>query len=607
MKRGCLYAIILSIVVSFSGAASADDSKISPDLRGYTSATKTRVIVQFNSSPQASCGGLLGLVDCLVNTVLKLGGDILGNLPLVNGVLAQLDGNGIVNLSNDPSVAYISPDRSLGTLSNDAAAAINAPAAWRSNYTGSGIGVALIDSGVSSHRDLNSPGLLPLSRIVYNQSFVPGNSSAADQYGHGTHIAGLIAGNGVSSTGLLYSKTFKGIAPNAKIINLRVLDENGTATDSTVISAIQKAISLRSTYNIRVINLSLGRGVFESYELDPLCQAVENAWKHGIVVVVAAGNFGRYQPTDGYATITSPGNDPYVITVGSMKPMDTATRTDDLIASYSSKGPSLIDHIVKPDIVAPGNLLISTETSNTVLYSAEPGNLVPLSYYVYGGNSSPSTNYFTLSGTSMATGVVSGAVADLLQAHTGLTPDQVKARLMKSASKTFPQSSSVYDSSTGLTYTSHYDIFTVGAGYLDLAAALANTDLATGTAMSPMAVYDPTTGNVFLTRDSSSVWDTGKSWTAPTVYGQNVFLPSASNFMWGSTTTSGSNFMWGASVLTGSNFMWGTSTSSGFDTIWSNNFMWGASGNSGSNFMWGAGATSGTNFMWGAGTSMGDN
>lgn len=607
MKRAFTYAMAVFVLVSFSAAAFADDAKISPDLRGYSSSTKTRVIVQFSSSPQQSCGGLLGLVGCLTNAILSLGGNLLGDLPLVNGVLAELDGNSIVTLSNNPSVTYISADRPLGTLSNDAPAAINASVAWQSKYTGSGIAVALIDSGVNSHRDLNTTGLLSLPRVVYNQSFVPGSSSAADQYGHGTHIAGLIAGNGASSTGLIYSKTFKGIAPSAKIINLRVLDQNGTATDSTVISAIDKAIALKSTYNIRVINLSLGRGVFESYKLDPLCQAVEKAWRHGIVVVVAAGNNGRFQPTDGYATVTSPGNDPYVITVGSMKPMDTATRTDDLIASYSSKGPTLIDHIVKPDIVAPGNLLISTETSNTALYSAEPSNLVPLNYYVYGGTSRSSTTYFTLSGTSMATGVVSGAVADLLQAHPTLTPDQVKARLMKSASKTFPQSSSVYDPSTGLTYTSHYDIFTVGAGYLDLAAALANTDTATGTAISPTAIYDPSTGDVFLSRDPSAVWDSSKTWTAPSVYGKNVFMSSASNIMWGATTSSGSNIMWGASALSGSNIMWGADTSSGFDSIWSNNIMWGASGSSGTNIMWGAGGANGTNIMWGAGTSTGEN
>jgi serine protease AprX len=605
MKRSFLYATIIFVAVSLSASAFADDAKISPDLRSYTSTTKTRVIVQFSSSAQTTCGGLLGLLGCVTNAVLNLGGDILGDLPLVNGVLAELDGNGIQTLSNDPDVTYISADRPLVTLSNDAAAAINAPVAWKSDYTGSGIGVALIDSGVNSHRDLLSTGLLSFSRVVYNQSFVPGSSSAADQYGHGTHIAGLIAGNGASSTGLMYSKTFKGIAPNAKIINLRVLDQNGTATDSTVISAIDKAISLKSTYNIRVINLSLGRGVFESYKLDPLCQAVEKAWKSGIVVVVAAGNNARYQPTDGYATITSPGNDPYALTVGSMKPMDTATRTDDLIASYSSKGPTLIDHIVKPDIVAPGNLLISTETSNTTLYNAELSNLVPQSYYIYGGSSRPSTAYFTLSGTSMATGVVSGAVADLLQAHPGLTPDQVKARLMKSASKTFPQSSSVYDPSTGVTYMSHYDIFTVGAGYLDLAAALASTDTANGTAISPTAVYDPSTGDVFLSRDSSTVWDTSKTWSAPSVYGPSVFI--GSNVMWGATTSSGTNVMWGASALSGTNVMWGADTSAGFDTIWSNNVMWGASGSSGTNVMWGAGGAYGTNVMWGAGTSTGEN
>jgi len=591
MKRGLIFAVVAVVLATCSMPAFADDSKISPDLRGYTSSTKTPVIVQFNSSAQASCGGLLGLVDCLVNSVVNLGGTILGDLPLINGVVAALDGNGIVSLSNNPSVAYISADRALGTLSNDAAVAINASAAWQSHYTGSGIGVALIDSGVNSHPDLNSPGLLPLSRVVYNQSFVPGSSSAADQYGHGTHIAGLIAGNGASSTGLLYTKTFKGIAPGAKIVNLRVLDQNGTATDSTVINAINKAISLKSAYNIRVINLSLGRGVYESYKLDPLCRAVEKAWRNGIVVVVAAGNNGRYQGTDGYATVTSPGNDPYVLTVGAMKTMDTATRSDDLIASYSSKGPTLLDHVVKPDIVAPGNLLISTETSNTALYSTETSNLVPWSYYVAGGSSRPSTAYFTLSGTSMATGVVSGAVADLLQAHPGLTPDQVKARLMKSSSKTFPRSSSVYDPATGITYTSYYDIFTVGAGYMDLAAALSATDIAAGTAMSPTAMYDASTGDVFLARDSSTIWGSSSVWSAPAVYGPGAFL--ASNIMWGTTTSSGTNIMWGTSGLAGANIMWGTTNSSGFSAIWGNNIMWGTSSNSGSNIMWGTGTGKG--------------
>ena len=175
--------------------------------------------------------------------------------------------------------------------------------------------------------------------MVWNQSFVSGNASANDQYGHGTHIAGLIAGNGSSSTGSKYSQTFKGIAPQANIINLRVLDQNGQGTDSAVINAINTAITLKPLFNIRVINLSMGRPVFESYTLDPVCQAVEAAWKKGIVVVVAAGNNGRFQPTEGYATVTSPGNDPYVITVGAMKTMGTPTRVGRFDCQLQLEGP----------------------------------------------------------------------------------------------------------------------------------------------------------------------------------------------------------------------------------------------------------------------------
>src|SRR6476646_1931816 len=141
------------------------------------------------------------------------------------------------------------------------------------------------------------------SRIVYSESFIPGDPSTNDAYGHGTHVAGILAENGHDSQSG-YPTQYVGVAPNANIINLRVLDANGSGTDSQVIAAIQRAIQLKSTYNIRVINLSLGRGIYESYALDPVCQAVEAAWKSGIVVVVAAGNGGRDNSygTQGYAT-----------------------------------------------------------------------------------------------------------------------------------------------------------------------------------------------------------------------------------------------------------------------------------------------------------------
>ncbi len=599
-----LRLIALTLLFIMPVALLADNSKISPDLQDSTSTGQVQVVIQYVPGTQVSCSGILGLVGCVLNDVLKVGGTILGQLPLINGVVALVDHNGIVSLSNQSNVAYISKDRTLTPFLSNAAAAVNAQVAWKSNYTGAGIGVALIDSGVNSHPDLYTTSFFPMSRVVYNQSFIPGNSSASDAYGHGTHIAGLIAGNGFNSTGFIFSHSFKGIAPNANIVNLRVLDANGTATDSTVIAAINKAVSLKSQYNIRVINLSLGRGVFESYKQDPLCQAVEKAWKSGIVVVVAAGNSGRFLPTSGYATVSSPGNDPYVLTVGSMKPMGTPDRTDDLIASYSSKGPTVADHVVKPDVVAPGNLLISTETTNTTLYKAEPGNQVPYNYYVYGGSSSPSSSYFTLSGTSMATGVVSGVVADLLQARPTMTPDQVKARLMKTAYKTFPTTSSVYDPTTGTTYTSQYDVFTVGAGYVDLAAALASTELATGTAMSPTAVYDSNTGYVYLTSDKSSVWGTSAAWSGPAVWGSSQFTNGSSvmwgasttggsSVMWGAGTTGGSSVMWGADSLWGSSVMWGASNSSGFSAVWGSSVMWGASGPWGSSVMWGAGTDKG--------------
>ncbi|HKV91394.1 MAG TPA: S8 family peptidase [Candidatus Angelobacter sp.] len=591
--------LILSLLLlAMPLAMFADNSKISPDLQNSTSTAKVQVVVQYAPGTQLSCSGLFGLLDCVLNDVVKLGGSVLGQLPLVNGLVASLDHNGIVALSNQSNVVYISKDRTLTPFFDSAAPAVNASAAWKSSFTGNGIGVALIDSGVNSHPDLNN-GVLPFSRVVYNQSFVPGDSKSTDAYGHGTHIAGLIAGDGLSSSGPLFSQTFKGIAPNAQIVNLRVLDADGSATDSSVIAAINQAISLKSRYNIRVINLSLGRGVYESYKLDPLCQAVEKAWKSGIVVVVAAGNNGRYLPTTGYATVNSPANDPYVLTVGSMKPMGTADRSDDLIASYSSKGPTVLDHIVKPDVVAPGNLLVSTETTNTALYNTEPGNLVPYSAYVYGGPSAPSKLYFELSGTSMATGVVSGMVADLLQAHPAMTPDQVKARLMKTATKTFPTSSSVYDPASGITYTSQYDVFTVGAGYVDLAAALASTELSKGTSMSPTAVYDSNTGNVYLTSDPSSVWGTSQEWSGPAVWGSSQFVggsaimwgasnPGGSAIMWGAGTSNGSAIMWGATSLSGSAIMWGASTSSGFSAVWGNAIMWGASGPWSDAIMWGA-------------------
>jgi serine protease AprX len=463
----------------------------------------------------------------------------------------------LAELANDPNVTYVTPDRALAMTSNplteEFSTAVEADiAASQFALDGTGVGVAIIDSGIAPNSDLNNAN--GASRVVYSQSFVPGDATTSDAFGHGTHVAGLVGGSGAGSGSANgYAATYAGMAPNVNLINLRVLDRNGSGTDSQVIAAIQQAIALQSTYNIRVISMSLGRPVFESYTLDPVDQAVEAAWQAGIVVVAAAGNNGRYSATSGFGTIGVPANDPAVITVGATMTLMTATRADDKIASYSSKGPTAIDHIVKPDLVAPGNRMVSLRVPGSTLDTAFPQYEVAPS----NGNS----NYFVLSGTSMATPVVSGAVALMLQQNPSLTPDQVKARLMKTAWKglaTFTSSSDIW----GHTYNNEYDLFTDGAGYLDVNAALGNTDLATGVALSPTAVYNASTNNVTIvdTSDpgfagSSVVWGaTSVVWGHTVVWGSNVL--SADSVVWGSTSV-----VWGATSVSGYSVVWGATSS----------------------------------------------
>ena len=355
--------------------------------------------------------------------------------------------------------------------------------------------------------------------MVYRHSFVGGVLN--DDYGHGTHVAGIAAGNGHVSSGAGSFRNFKGIAPNANLLDLRVLDQNSAASDSAVIAAIQQAVQLKNQYNVRVINLSLGRRIWESCTRDPLCQAVEAAWNSGIVVVVAAGNLGR----NGYATVLSPGNSPHAITVGAMKAAGAHTNTDDNISSYSSKGPTYIDQTAKPDLVAPGNQVVSLLAPGSTLVTQAPANVVYPSYYTSSGSSGVTAGvpqYLRLSGTSMATPVVSGTVALLLQKNPSLSPDTVKARLMKTASKTFPLTSVWIDPATGIAYPSTDDLFTVGAGYLNIATALANTDVATRSAASPKVGYKTLTPLMTLAFASRTLTNSSNSVTGSAVSGNTV-------------------------------------------------------------------------------------
>ncbi|HEY1240027.1 MAG TPA: S8 family peptidase [Bryobacteraceae bacterium] len=454
-------------------------------------------------------------------------------------------------ISQMPSVKYVSPVRPVSKMLDVTDATVAANIAWNYGWTGTGVGVAVIDSGITKTSDFGS-------RIVYSESFVD-DTDPGDDYGHGTHVAGIIGANGANSTGSSYTRTFKGIAPNVNLINLRVLDANGSGDESDVIAAIQRAIQLKNSYNIRVINLSLGRPVYESYTLDPLCQAVEAAWKAGIVVVSAAGNSGRDNTygNNGYGTILAPGNDPYVITVGAMNTKGTTSRWDDIVASYSSKGPTLVDHIVKPDLVAPGNDIVSVLASpNATLPSQYPQTRVPNNYYVSGLALGNSTKYLKLSGTSMSTPVVAGAAALLIQQNPSITPDQVKARLMKTSNKLLPMFSSAISFLFGKSYSNQSDIFTVGAGYLDVNAALTNTDLVQSAALSPTAYLDPVTGRVSMKRGGSGIWGTTDAivWGDTIVWGTSVLNGALSNgaaIVWGDSLFGSLDaIVWGDSMLT---------------------------------------------------------
>ncbi len=559
----------------------AASSKISPELAIQSGSGNVTVIVQFNGSGIASVLSSLPLVGGVATQTFSSLNLMIVSLPIAN----------LPKLAANPTVVYLSTDRPLTQLLDYSAAAVNASSAKAAGLTGLGIGVAVIDSGIAPSPDLAVTGLLGLSapdlpttsssRIVYRQSFVTGN--AFDGFGHGTHVAGIIAGSGVSSECSNCTRAFVGIAPKASLIDLQVLNAQGAGTDSGVIAAIDRAIQLKSVYNIRVINLSLGRPIYETYTNDPLCVAVEAAWKAGIVVTVAAGNGGRDNSVgnDGYGTIQSPANDPYVITVGAMKAMGTYTRTDDLIASYSSKGPSGLDFVAKPDLVAPGNQVVSLQSLNSTLAN-DTATDVPLSYYEATNSSIRSTKYMMLNGTSMATPVVTGAVADLLQGQPGLTPDQVKARLMKTAYKVFPTSSTATDPVTGQTFTSQYDIFTIGAGYLDIEAALANHDIAVGNAMSPTASYNAANGKVYLVFNPTSTWNktqTGTSlpsgvWSTSAVWGTTIVGPDQS--IWGTRAVWGSSSVGGFQSIWGARGVWGTETDMGNSTVDGTRAVWGA-------------------------------
>ena len=601
--RASRLALALAGAVSFplSASATCKHVRCSSDLDSVTTDT-VPVIVQYVKDPS----------DDEVASVHAMG-PVSYRMHSVKALAARVSAAQLTALASLPGVAYVSLDRPvkarqqmvtpIGTTPEFTAEPINAPWAIARGFNGQGIGVAVIDSGITVTSDLGvKTNGNPPNRVVYSANFVPNETTTTDAYGHGTHVAGLIAGNGANSLGKNYSRKFLGIAPAANLINLRVLDENGEGSDSAVIAAIETAVSLKSTYNIKVINLSLGRPIYESYAQDPLCQAVEQAWKAGIVVVVAAGNEGRDLAlnSEGYGTIEAPGNDPYVLTVGATNTMNTAGVSDDVMATYSSKGPSFIDQISKPDILAPGNLVTSLLSPGSNLQTENPAFYTPQNWYMTTGSANASTTYYPLSGTSMATAVTSGAVADLLEVAGYLTPDQVKVLLMASANKSvIPATNTVTDSTTGTSYIAHNDVFTQGAGYLDLQATINNTwnyaytIPTTGYALSPVATYSSATGDVTLVTDSTALWGRSTSsassalLSATGVYGTSAYASDGATALWGSTALWGRSDAQAFTALWGTTALWGRATPDAATALWGRAFTDASNSDNGSTALWG--------------------
>ncbi|MDA2939274.1 S8 family serine peptidase, partial [Acidobacteria bacterium AH-259-A15] len=376
------------------------------------------IIVKVNSDFFAQNADLHGHESSQISTKI---------LRLIGGYTARLTGAQIKLLLSSEVVEYVTLDIPVRATSDASGgddnghpspflAAIGANQVHAAGYTGKGVTVAVFDSGIASHPDLDA------SRILAAVDFTSGTAilspSSSDNYGHGTAVAGIIGGTGRKSDG-----AYAGVAPGAKFVDLKVVGEDGTGLTSNLIKAIEWAIENKDVYGIRIANLSLGHPPVESYKTDPLCQAVEQLVAAGIVTVASAGNLGK---TSNYpkiwGAINSPANDPAVIAVYPVNTHGSATHTDDIATTYGSRGPSYLDNLFKPDLSAPGNRIptLLAEGSRIHLDHAE----LQIDHY-----------YINLSGASAATPFVAGTVALMLEANPDLNPNMIKLTLLFTAIK----------------------------------------------------------------------------------------------------------------------------------------------------------------------------
>jgi serine protease AprX len=427
------------------------------------------------------------------------------DVPLVDGVAAYLTPDEIASLADQDYVTGIVADNPVFGLDDSSSMDITNLAIGLDRVAppksggpdGSGVSVAVLDTGVTTTTDLDA------SRIVGWKDFVNGGTTPYDDAGHGTFIAGVIAGDGTASlplaSGGQAAMQFRGVAPAANIVGIKVLDNTGVGRSSTLIAGIAWAIAHKDEYNIRVLSISIGGDPVGPAGMDPVDLACEAATKAGIVVVAAAGNEGDF----GMGGVVAPGNDPYVITLGATDTQQTASTSDDAVAAYSSWGPTLFDEYAKPDLMAPGNRVISLRVPGSYIDTTFPANLIPVDTYTPTAAADAVPSYLMLSGTSCSTPVAAGAVALMLQKDPSLSPADVKLRLM--------------DSADPVAGASPYQ---EGAGALDVAGALQDQKLAKGNQKKGMSadlgngltILTPATYNTWMTRVGANYGWTPYNW-----------------------------------------------------------------------------------------------
>lgn len=383
-------------------------SKMDHSLRRYVQApkrksSKIKVIIEFSRQPSRKL--LYQLKRRVTSHAHQF--RIRRKLKLIRSVAAHVHAQCLHKLCAHGSVKRVHLDRKLYTRLNIATPSIGSKALQRAGVSGRGVTIGIIDTGVFPHPDL----IKPTNRIAAFRDFVGSRTKPYDNNGHGTHVAGDAAGNGRSSRG-----KYTGPAPKARLVVAKAFDRTGSGDTSNVIAALDWILRTKKRYGTRIVNMSFGAPAVTKCSDDPLCRAATKAWKAGLVVVAAAGNEGPAA-----RTIITPGINPNIITVGAANDRRSVRQSDDTIAPFSSRGP-IAGRRVKPDLVAPGVNIISLRAPGSFLDRQEPGDRVGKSY-------------FRLSGTSMATPMVSGAIAQLLQRRPCLTPRQVKALLKRTAVK----------------------------------------------------------------------------------------------------------------------------------------------------------------------------